>query len=137
MANKNRNLFIILSILIIPLAMYFVLKTSAEENLGSFAEASASKPVVLDFTSPLCLECKELKKVLEPAEKKYHDKITFKKINVNSTAGNTQSLVKKYNVNVVPTMVFLNKEGKVVKRTEGSMPKAELESYLDKLVKNG
>jgi len=43
--------------------------------------------------------------------------------------------MKKYNVRVVPTLVFINKNGQVVKVTEGAIPKEEIERYIDSIIK--
>ena len=43
--------------------------------------------------------------------------------------------MKKYNVRVVPTLVFINKKGQVIKVTEGAIPKQEIEGYLNSIIK--
>jgi len=132
---KNfKNIFIIFAILVFPVVLYYAMKSaSAEDPQMTGAAVTANKPQVIDFSSELCLECKHLKAVLDPLEPKYSDKIIFRKIMVNSASPEEQKLMKKYNVSVVPTLVFLNRQGKVVRVTEGSMPKNELEGYLKKL----
>lgn len=129
--NKNLNIFVILAILIIPIFLYSTLKSPDKSNITM---AAAGKPVVLKFTSPLCMECKELEKVMTVIIPKYEDKVVFEKINVNSSDPNVQAKVQKYDVNVVPTMIFINSKGKVVKKTEGSLPEAQLEKILDELI---
>lgn len=65
---------------------------------------------------------------------KYADKITYQKINAQSNDSASASLIKKYNVTLVPTMVFVKKDGTVYKRTEGYMPKSELEKIIKGLI---
>ncbi|MFH0703011.1 MAG: thioredoxin family protein [bacterium] len=127
--KKNKNLLIILLIFILPLALFYF-KAFWSEEYVSVAQVFGSKPIVLDFGSEMCLECKELDKVMNPVKAKYKDKIVFKKISVNSYDPETEQLIKEYGVNVVPTLVFINKEGKQVKTVEGCLPQYELESYL-------
>ena len=129
---KQKNLWVILAILIIPVVAYYMAGPRTDKVTYS-GFASAACPVVYDFSSQMCLECKNLKAVITPLEEDYKNKITFYNVDVNSSDPDNQKLVKKYKVNVVPTLVFIDKNGKVVRRTEGSMPKAELKKYLDEL----
>lgn len=131
--RKNNSFFIIFSVIAIPLILYFAFKPSSSDNSANLAQAIGSKPVVLDFSSEMCLECKEFSQILQPEEKKYSNKIFFKNIIINSDDKETKELLKKYNVKVVPTLVFIDKQGKVVRTTEGSIPKSTLENYLNQL----
>jgi thiol:disulfide interchange protein len=70
---------------------------------------------------------------MRPVEQKYKNKVAFVDIDVANRTPETQALMRKYNVRVVPTLVFINKQGQVVKVTEGSMPKQQLEGYLDSI----
>lgn len=132
--NKNKNLIVIFLIFIIPIFMYMVFKNSSQENNTNIALANCSKPTVLDFSSEMCLECQKLKGTMDQVQDNYKDKIIFKKISINSNKSADKQLIKKYNITVVPTLVFLNKQGKQVMKTTGSMTKSELEGYLNKLI---
>ena len=131
--NRKINILVIILIFIVPVVLYYSFKTAPNLNSVSMAQVIGTKPVVLDFSSQMCMECKELAKNLEPVEKGYKDKIVFKKIIVNSASAEDQKLMNKYNVNVVPTLVFLDKNGKVVRKTEGNLSKEELKGYLNQL----
>ena len=97
--------------------------------------AASQKPVVLEFSAPLCAECLKLQKVLEEVEPNYKKHIVFHKINTSSCSKEEAKDMKKYNIKVVPTMIFLDKNGNFVTKTEGSVDKAKLIEYLDKLEK--
>jgi thioredoxin-related protein len=131
---NKKSLILILSILIIPIVLYYTVGPKNAVTSNASVAATCDKPTVLDFSSTMCMECKAIAKNLDPLEPQYQDKINFQKIIVNSGGDLNDSLMKKYKVNVVPTLVFLDKNGKIVRRTEGSMPKSELKGYLDKLV---
>lgn len=132
--NKKANLLIMIAILIVPIALFQITQSFSDENSAKNSQAiGANKPQVIDFTSSLCLECKELEKVINPVKGEYKNKIIFKKVLINSRNAEVKNLMRKYDVKVVPTLVFLNKEGKVARKTEGSMPKAQLKTYLDQL----
>lgn len=131
--NNKINLLIILAIFILPIILYHSYSSSNNEAYMNEAKAVMSKPKVMDFSSELCYECKELDKAMKPLEPKYKDKIIFKKIYINTKSAESQKMIKKYAINVVPTLVFINKEGKVVRKVEGSISQQKLEGYLKSL----
>jgi len=129
--GKHFNLIAILAIFIVPVIMYYSLHSSTQDTASI---ATGIKPTVIDFSSEMCLECKELKKVMDQVEPKYDKKIVFKKIMITSANAEDQKLVKKYGVKVVPTLVYLDKNGKVLKKTEGALTKTELERNFNRLI---
>ena len=131
-----KNWIIALAVLIIPMMTYFVLdKTNSDKAaFEAQAQSSYSKPVVIKFASPMCLDCKKIESVMNEVMPAYADKVTYQKINAQSNDANTSALIKKYSVTLVPTPVFLKKAGPVFKRTEGYMPKSELEKILKGLI---
>lgn len=130
--KQKISLFVMTMILVLPMALYAVFK--APQDSAAIA-ASAGKPVVMEFSSPMCSECMKLNKVLDVVEPKYSNKIVFNKINAARMDRKTMKEVQKYDVKVVPTMVFIDCDGNVVSRTEGSMTKDALTKHLDELLK--
>ncbi len=130
-----KNWIIALAILVIPMVSYYILDKTHSNTTGFEAQASYSKPVVIKFYSPMCLDCKKLEAVIKEVMPKYADKVTYQNINGQSSDKTTEALVQKYNINLVPTMVFVKKDGKVYKRTEGALSKKELENILEGLTK--
>lgn len=129
----NKNLIIILTIFILPVALYFTLKHTTAKVHPEVSCGCSLKAEVIEFSSPMCYECKKLAKVFNPLKAKYKNKVKFRKIMVNTTNKEEEALVKKYNVKVVPTLVFIDKNGKITRKTEGSLPKSRLEGYLKEL----
>lgn len=125
----RKNLIIILLILILPIFAYIVLDKTKGKDVIQVAQAG-NKPMVMIFSSPMCSDCQKMKKVIVVVEPSYKDKIDFVKIDASSSEPNVQALIKKHNVYLVPTMVFLDKTGKQKFRTEGSMPRPDFESKL-------
>ncbi len=132
-----KNWIIAIAVLIIPMLTYFVLDKTNSDKAAFEAQAKTSyeKPVVIKFASPMCLDCKKLESVMNEVMPKYTDKIIYKKINAQSNDNNTQNLIKKYSVTLVPTTVFLKKDGNMYERIEGYMSKSQLEGILNGLVK--
>lgn len=112
---------------------YFVLdKTNG--NKATFEAVAAGKPTVIKFASAMCLDCKKMESVFNEVMPAYNDKVVYEKINAQSNDSTTQSMIEKYNVTLVPTVVFLKKDGSVYKKTEGAYSKQELEKYLKDII---
>ena len=127
------SLLAIIAILVLPVTVYSLLKSPS--NMNTAVMAATQKPTVLEFSAPLCSECLKLQKVLDEVEPSYKKQVVFHKINTSDCSRDESREMKKYNIKVVPTMVFLDKNGKFVAKTEGSMNREKLVEYLDKLEK--
>ena len=133
--NRKSSLLIIFLVFALPVLLYYVIKAPKENvSLAALAEA-VNQPKVLHFSQVMCSECRKLEGIMKPVEAEYKGKVVFVDIDVANRTPETQALMQKYNVRVVPTLVFINKKGQVVKITEGAMPKEELEGYLDSISK--
>ena len=130
--KQKLSLVVIALILVLPIVFYAIFK--APSNNGAL-EAAAGKPIVLEFSSPMCSECQKLKKVMEIVEPQYKRKITFHKINAAMMDAVTVEKIKKYNVKVVPTTIFIDKEGNTIAKQEGAITKEVLVSQLEELLK--
>ena len=125
----NRNIIIILLIFLV--VAYFGLSRDKLTTPPSFA---SSGPEVIKFASPMCYECQELEKVFEEVFPKYNKDITLKQINVTQKDNETKTLIKTYEVKLVPTTVFKDANGKTLRRIEGTMQPQVLENYLKELI---
>ena len=132
-----KNWIIALAVLIIPMLTYFVLDKTNSDKAAFEAQAKISytKPVVIKFASPMCLDCKKLEGVMNEVMPGYADRVIYQKINAQSNDAETQKMIKKYSVTLVPTTVFLKTDGSMYDRIEGYMPKSQLEKILNGLLK--
>jgi len=127
----KKNIFWILVIFLVPLAVYFGL---TREELVPLPAIASTGDEVIKFSSPMCYECQELEKVIDEICPKYSDKVTIRKIDVTKKDKIAQALIKEYDVKLVPTTVFKNQDGKITRRIEGTMQPKILENYLVELV---
>lgn len=127
------NNLLMLAILILPLAIYAFLG-SRGANVADVSLAEGVKSKMVMITSSMCGECVKMKKVLGQVESSYSNGITFEKLDASTPAA--KPYVEKYNIQLVPTMLFFKKDGKLYQKIEGSIPQSELEKYLKEL-KNG
>ena len=130
--NNKLNFLIIALIMILPVMLYTFFK--APNQSGIALQAAAGKPMLIKFSSPMCGECKKLESVLTVVEPKYQDKVIFEKISITSNSPEVQGKVQKYHVNVVPTMIFIDKKGNTVKKVEGALSESELQKNLESLL---
>lgn len=127
------NNLLILAILILPLAIYAFLGNK-DSNLADVSQAGGVKAKMVMITSSMCGECVKMKKILGPVEPTYSNDIVFERLDASSPSA--KPYVDKYNIQLVPTMLFFKKDGKLYQKIEGSIPQSELEKYLKEL-KNG
>ncbi len=83
------------------------------------------KPVVCDFFATWCGPCKMLAPVLEQVEAEYADKAAFVKVDVDECA----DLSVRYGIMSIP-YVAVFKNGEMVAKSVGFMPKGELEEFV-------
>jgi thioredoxin 1 len=72
-------------------------------------------PKLWDFWATWCPPCKELKPTIEALEKEYEGKIEIRSIDVDQN----KDLAQKFNVQAIPTLVFLDAKGNELSRIVG------------------
>jgi thioredoxin 1 len=83
------------------------------------AAANTNLPKLWDFWATWCPPCKELKPTIEALEKEYEGKIEIRSIDVDQN----KDLAQKFNVQAIPTLVFLDAKGNELSRIVGLTPK--------------
>ena len=126
----NRNILTVLLIFLVPLAVYFALSKDKVTTLPSLAADGAE---VIKFSSPMCYECQELDKIFEEVYPQYDNMVKLKKVDVTQRNKETETLLKEYDVKLVPTTVF-RKDGATLRRIEGSIQPKILENYLKETI---
>lgn len=79
-------------------------------------------PKLWDFWATWCPPCKELKPVVESLAEEYKGVIEIVSIDVDQH----KDLAQKFGVQAIPTLVFLDKDGKELSRIVGAVPKDTL-----------
>lgn len=124
----KKNVIAILLIFLVPLALYWGL--TRDKGLATLPTIAFTGSEIIKFSSPMCYECQELEKVFKEVYPEFANKVSITNIDVTSKDKNVKKMIKQYEVNLVPTCVFKNKEGQVVRRTEGMIQPRILENYI-------
>jgi thioredoxin 1 len=97
----------------------------AENNFDSVV--NGDKPVLVDFWATWCGPCQFMLPIFDKLAKKYGDRVTFGRLNVDDNQG----VAMRFDVYAIPTFVmFMN--GKAVDRAVGAVGEKGLESLLQK-----
>jgi len=114
-------------------------KAPAEKKTQAAGDAARSadkpgkqngKPIVtfVEIGSVKCIPCKKMQPIMKEIEQEYAGKVKVVFYDVWTDEGKPYG--KKYGIRVIPTQVFLDKDGKEYFRHEGYFPKDELVKVL-------
>ena len=104
---------------------------SQTANASSPAQSSAAgKPLVtfVELGSVKCVPCRQMQPVMEAVGKKYGDQIAI--VFHDVWKSEERQYAEKYGIRVIPTQVFLDREGKEFFRHEGFFPRDDLVAVL-------
>jgi len=92
------------------------------------AEASDYKVTFVELGSVNCVPCKMMQPIMKEIEEEYKDEVKVVFHDVWTPAG--KPYAQKYRIRLIPTQVFLDKNGKEYFRHEGYFPKKDLVKVL-------
>lgn len=87
----------------------------------------SDKVAVVDFWAEWCGPCKAIGPMIEELSKEYDGKAVVGKVDVD----NNPETAMKYGIRNIPTILFI-KNGQVVDKQVGAVPKANLVAMLNK-----
>ena len=92
----------------------------------------AGRPVVVDFFATWCGPCKILAPRLDRLAGEFGDRIKFVSVNVDRSP----DLAAQFNVQGIPTLLFVGRDGKVLGANVGLISAAALRAKLESLASN-
>jgi len=90
---------------------------------------SSRKPVIADFGLGFCRQCKTQAATLKEIRETYGDKVIVRMVNVVKET----DLRKRYEVEWIPTLVFIDPKGKVVLKKVGPLGLEEIRGQLSRM----
>ena len=82
------------------------------------------KVTFVEIGSVNCIPCKAMQPIMKAVEEEYKGQVKIVFHDVWTEKGKTDAM--KYNIRIIPTQVFLDKDGKEYFRHEGYYPKADV-----------
>lgn len=105
----------------------YVLHVESDQFKEKVIEAEL--PALVDFWAPWCFPCRMIGPTIEELAKDYAGRAIVAKVNTD----NNGELASSFGIQGIPTMIFF-KDGKIVDRVMGAVPKHVLTAKLDALL---
>ena len=102
-------------------------KTVTDANVVEIL--ATDQPVMIDFWATWCGPCRMIAPVVEEIAGEYEGKAVIGKCNVDECSETPM----KYGIRNIPTLLFF-KNGQLVDRLVGAVPKSEITAKLDSLL---
>ncbi len=116
--GKYTTLFLIMAVIIISCGK----KEITQEKIQPLVEKSAAKITFVELGSVNCIPCRQMQPVMKSIEEKYGEQVKV----VFHDVWKDKAPAQKYGIQLIPTQVFLDENGKEFYRHEGFFAEEEI-----------
>jgi len=102
--------------------------TATKEKTQTAAKSDTILATFIEIGAAQCIPCKAMQPIMKEVAEEYKGQVKVVFYDVWTPQGKIDGM--KYNIRVIPTQVFLDKDGKEYFRHEGYFPKEELVKVL-------
>ena len=93
------------------------------------AKQPVKMPKIIKIGSDSCYPCRMMNPIMKELAVEQEGKAVFMNLDIYKN----RELASKYGVRVIPTIIFLDKHGKLKAKTEGFMSKEQILKMINKL----
>ncbi len=109
-------------------------KESFKEKVFNFEtnkewKFAGNRPAILDFYADWCGPCKTLAPIFEELSKEYEGEIDFYKVDTEKE----QELAAMFGIRSIPTIMFMNTDGREPQVVQGALPKPQLKEVIEQV----
>ncbi len=84
------------------------------------------KPAVVEFGANACASCREMKSVLEALQREHGARVSVLNVDIVKTRG----YISRYGIQLMPTQVFFDAQGREIGRNMGKISATEILAQL-------
>ena len=131
---KTKSILIVLLMLLSLTKMSCIQNDKKAQNKNQPAEKKVTKEkykvTFIELGSVRCIPCQKMQPIMKSIEEKYPEQVNVVFHDVWTSEG--KPFADKYDINVLPTQIFLNENGNEYFRHEGFFPEEKLVKVLKK-----
>lgn len=129
MIQTRRRIIVAIAVALLVAAGSLCAQSKADKPQAQDV-GKAIKPVVtfVELGSVKCIPCRQMQPVMKAIEEKYDKQVSV--VFHDVWKADQREYADKYGIRVIPTQVFLDKDGKEFYRHEGFFPEAEIDKLL-------
>jgi len=128
----NKRQFVLVGLIAVSMIPGTVMGQSKANQSATQLKTKNEKPLVtvVELGSVKCVPCRQMQPVMKAIEEKYKDQV--KVVFYDVWKADQAKYAQTFGIRVIPTQVFLDKNGKEFFRHEGFYPEMEIHNLLQK-----
>ena len=130
MHQYRRTLFLILAVSVMAAATIWAQTKASQTQTKETVKDALPLVTFVELGSVKCIPCRQMQPVMKAIEEKYGKQVNV--VFYDVWKSDQREYAEKYGIRVIPTQVFLDKDGKEFFRHEGFFPEAEIDKLLQK-----